>query len=189
MDFSVETTNSPLGPNTTLIHWILAGLSSPNDTITLSSRLGPIAPYFPPGPPPGQTHMYGVFLYSEPARFEVPADFIPFFNNLTASVFNRVGFNLTHFAGETGLGAPVAADWFLVSTPSTPSSSATLGPASMVSPSASSSSVARLASPSSVTPSAPSRTFAVQTTSGALRLGVWMTAFWLGAAGSLLTVL
>jgi hypothetical protein len=125
MDFSVEATGSTES-NTTLLHWILPGLSSPNGTTTLTSHEGAIAPYFPPGPPPGQTHTYGVFLYSEPADFAVPTDYIPFFNNLTASVYNRVGFNLTNFVAETGLGAPVAADWFLVSTPNATASSATV---------------------------------------------------------------
>ena len=113
MDFSVETGG---GPNTTLLHWMLPGLSSPNGTTRLMSQQGEIAPYFPPGPPAGQTHTYGIFLYIEPASFAVPANFIPFFKNLTApgaSVLTRVGFNLTTFVAETGLGAPVAADWFL----------------------------------------------------------------------------
>jgi hypothetical protein len=118
MDFSVET-NGSTESNTTLLHWTLAGLSS-NGTTTLTSHQAAIAPYFPPGPPAGQTHTYGIFLYNEPANFAVPAEYIPFFNNLTtpgSSVLNRVGFNLTNFVAKTGLGASVAADWFLVSTP------------------------------------------------------------------------
>jgi Phosphatidylethanolamine-binding protein len=122
MDFSVETTGS-IESNTTLLHWILPGLYSPNETTTLTSHQGEIAPYFPPGPPPGQTHTYGIFLYNEPTNFAVPANYIPFFNNLTTSVLNRVGFNLTNFVTEAGLGAPVAADWFLVSTQNTGASS------------------------------------------------------------------
>jgi phosphatidylethanolamine-binding protein len=116
LDFSVSL-NGPTGPNTTLLHWIVAGLSSPNGTTTLTTHQGEIASYFPPGPPPGQTHTYGIFLYPEPAKFAIPADFVPFFANLSASPFNRIGFNLTHFVEETGLGKPVAADWFLVNTP------------------------------------------------------------------------
>lgn len=118
MDFSVETTGSTES-NTTLLHWILPGLYSPNETTTLTSYQGEIAPYFPPGPPPGQTHIYGIFLYGEPPNFAVPANYITFFNNLTTSVLNRVGFNLTNFVAEASLGAPVAADWFLVSTQNT----------------------------------------------------------------------
>jgi hypothetical protein len=121
MDFSVAGI-LPDG-NTTLIHWIQGNLTASTDSQNLASSTSAIAPYAPPGPPAGQTHTYGVFLYAQPAKFAVPADYIPFFNNLTASIFNRVGFNLTKFAGETGLAAPVAADWFLVSTPKATTSS------------------------------------------------------------------
>jgi phosphatidylethanolamine-binding protein len=116
LDLSVQNN----GSNTTLLHWLLPGLSG---TTILNSTATPLAPYFPPGPPPGQTHNYAVFLYKEPSKFAVPADYAPFFNNLTASVYNRVGFNLTRFAGEAGLGAAVAANWFLVGTPNATTSS------------------------------------------------------------------
>jgi hypothetical protein len=119
LDFSVQNN----GTNTTLLHWILPGLSG---TSTLTSNKTEVAPYFPPGPPPGQTHTYGLFLYKETPTFAIPADYVSFFSNLTASVLNRVVFNLTKFVGETGLGVPVAADWFLVGTPNTTTSS--MGP-------------------------------------------------------------
>lgn len=116
MDLSVEPNNIPTETNTTLIHWILPGLSFPNATTTaLTSHSDAIAPYFPPGPPAGQTHTYALFLYDEPPNFTIPADYVPIFNNLTASVYNRVGFNLTEFVEQTGLGDPLAADWFLAS--------------------------------------------------------------------------
>lgn len=116
MDLSVEPNNIPTETNTTLIHWILPGLSFPNATTTvLTSQSAAIAPYFPPGPPAGQTHTYALFLYDEPPNFTIPADYVPIFKNLTASVYNRVGFNLTEFVDQTGLGNPLAADWFLVS--------------------------------------------------------------------------
>ena len=116
MDFSVNLTGSAAS-NMTLLHWVLPGLSSLNETMTLSSSQGVIAPYYPPGPPAGQTHTYGIFLYKQPIDFAIPANYISFFNNLTASVVNRIGFNLTTFALEAGLATPVAANWFLVSTP------------------------------------------------------------------------
>jgi phosphatidylethanolamine-binding protein len=116
MDLSVEPNNIPTETNTTLIHWILPGLSFPNATTTvLTSQSAAIALYFPPGPPAGQTHTYALFLYDEPPNFTIPADYVPIFKNLTASVYNRVGFNLTEFVDQTGLGNPLAADWFLVS--------------------------------------------------------------------------
>jgi hypothetical protein len=119
MDLSVEV-NGPTGANATLLHWILPGLSSPNEATTaLTSHEEAIAPYLAPGPPAGETHTYILSLYLEPAEFSVPADYIPYFANLTASIYNRVGFNLTSFAAKTRLGNPVAADWFLVSNTTT----------------------------------------------------------------------
>ena len=116
LDFSVEPNNNPAGTNTTLLHWLLPGLSSPNETTTaLTSQENATVPYFPPGPPAGQTHTYALFLYQQPADFSIPAEYVPFFENITASVYNRVGFNLTEFVDKTYLGSPVAADWFLVS--------------------------------------------------------------------------
>ena len=131
LDLSVEPNNNPAGTNTTLLHWLLPGLSSPNETTTaLTSQENATAPYFPPGPPAGQTHTYALFLYQEPADFSIPAEYVPFFENITASVYNRVGFNLTEFVDKTYLGSPVAADWFLVSNTarnaaSTPTASST----------------------------------------------------------------
>jgi hypothetical protein len=116
LDLSVEPNNNPAGTNTTLIHWLLPGLSSPNETTTaLTSQGNATVPYLPPGPPAGQTHTYALFLYQEPTDFSIPAEYVPFFENITASVYNRVGFNLTEFVDKTYLGSPVAADWFLVS--------------------------------------------------------------------------
>lgn len=191
MDFSVETTGSTES-NTTLLHWIQPGLSSPNETTTLTSHQGVIAPYFPPGPPPGQTHTYGVFLYKEPANFAVPADYIPFFNNLTASVFNRVGFNLTNFVAETGIGAPVAADWFLVSTPNkTVSSTVATRSASSATVSATTTSVMETNTAASTgstlpTSSSPSVT---QSSSGATVIGVESVLVAVGTLGFAMSLL
>jgi Phosphatidylethanolamine-binding protein len=191
MDFSVETTGST-GLNATLLHWILAGLSAPNETTTLTTHQGEIAPYFPPGPPTGQTHTYGVFLYNEPVNFAIPADYILFFNNLTTSVFNRVGFNLTKFVAETGLGAPVAADWFLVTTPNTAVSStvaATSASSAAISATATISvmgtNTGASAGSSSSTPSSPSTT---QNSSGAMVIEVESIVVVIGALGFLVSL-
>ena len=185
MDFSVETTGSTES-NTTLLHWILPGLYSPNETTTLTSHQGEIAPYFPPGPPPGQTHTYGIFLYNEPTNFAVPANYIPFFNNLTTSVLNRVGFNLTNFVAEAGLGTPVAADWFLVSTQNTGVSS-TVVTRSMPSATVSATTISAIKTNSaggtgsaSLTSSSPSAT---QNSSGATIMGVKSVLVVVGALG------
>ena len=126
LDLSVEA-NGPTAPNTTLLHWILPGLSSsPKSTATTTALLSdeaPIAPYYPPGPPANQTHTYALYLYDVPATFTVPTDYVPYFSNLTASVYNRVGFNVTDFAERSGLGEPVAANWYLISNTTTATAS------------------------------------------------------------------
>ncbi|XTI91663.1 hypothetical protein V2W45_1513045 [Cenococcum geophilum] len=165
---------------------ILPGLYSPNETTTLTSHQGEIAPYFPPGPPPSQTHTYGVFLYNEPTNFAVPANYIPFFNNLTTSVLNRVGFNLTNFVDEAGLGAPVAADWFLVSTQNTGvSSTVVTRPMPSATVSATTISVIKTNSAggtgsASLTSLSPSAT---QNSSGAMIMGVKSVLVVVGALG------
>jgi Phosphatidylethanolamine-binding protein len=147
LDLSVEA-NGSSAPNTTLLHWILPGLSrsstKPITTTPLLSSKAAIAPYYPPGPPANQTHTYALYLYDEPATFSVPADYVPYFNNLTASVYNRVGFNLTDFAERSGLGEPVAANWYLISntTTATASSSGAVTTASSTGTAASASSSA-----------------------------------------------
>lgn len=188
LDFSVSL-NGPSAPNTTLLHWLLGGLSSPNDTTTLTSYQSEIAPYFPPGPPPGQTHTYGIFVYAEPAQVTIPADYLPFFVNLTASPLNpinRIGFNLTSFVAEVGLRGPIAADWFLVGTPNTTTTSLATGSvtASTELTSSGTSAVPRLGSPTSASV-AP---LATVSRSGATGLTVEMMAVVLMAVGLTFTL-
>lgn len=126
LDLSVQA--GPNSTNTTLLHWILPGLIAPSGATTLTSYQSAIAPYFPPSPPAGQTHTYTLLLYKMFGPLKISADYIPFFSNLTASVYNRIGFNLTKFVDESHLGDLVAADWFLVSTPVSTNSSVSAAP-------------------------------------------------------------
>lgn len=140
LDLSVQA-NGPTAPNTTLLHWILPGLSSSSKSTTTTTALlsdeAPIAPYYHPGPPANQTHTYALYLYDVPATFSAPAEYVPYFNNLTASVYNRIGFNLTDFAKRSGLGEPVAANWYLVSNTTTATASSSGAAASASSSAAS----------------------------------------------------
>lgn len=173
MDFSVEPNNNPAGTNTTLLHWLLPGLSSPNaSTATLTSREDATAPYFPPGPPAGQTHTYALFLFRQPADFNIPADYVPFFKNLTASVYNRIGFNLTKFVEKTDLGSPIAADWFLVSNTTSAAESGS-------------------SSGATATASSTGATASKSSTSGStvLKADAGLVVMTLGAAGILLSML
>lgn len=106
----------------TLVHWLLPGLK-PSPKGGLASDQNALAPYVGPSPPPGQTHQYLLFLYSQPASFSVPANYVAYFKNITASVYNRVPFDVANFTTEAGLGEALAANWFLLGTPAAASSS------------------------------------------------------------------
>jgi hypothetical protein len=117
------------GAKGNLVHWIQGNFASQGGSSQLGSPGTIIAPYFPPGPPPGENHRYVELLFNEPQGFTIPASFTAYFANLTASVFNRVNFPLDKFIDEAKLKTPVAANFFRVSntnnTSSTSSSSAT----------------------------------------------------------------
>ncbi len=57
-------------------------------------------------PPVSDAHRYVAVLFAQPANFTAPTGF-----NAT----NRLSFNLTNFAAQARLGAPVAGNYFLVS--------------------------------------------------------------------------
>lgn len=113
----------------TLIHWVRPYLQPENDSFKPTST-APLVPYMPPGPSPGQTHNYIVLLFEQPSNFKVPESYTPYFSNITASVNNRIGFNLTEFTDATELKQPVAANWFRVSSPVQSTSTASASPAS-----------------------------------------------------------
>ncbi|KAF4434802.1 phosphatidylethanolamine-binding protein-like protein [Fusarium austroafricanum] len=121
MDISIVL--KPGASPTTLIHWIRPYLWSENGSLK-STNIAALVPYMPPGPPPGQTHDYVVFLFEQPPNFKVPDNYKSSFANITASVNNRIGFNLTEFTDATELKQPVAANWFRVSTPAQSTTSA-----------------------------------------------------------------
>ncbi|PNP86430.1 hypothetical protein FNYG_00132 [Fusarium nygamai] len=126
MDISVVL--KPGAFPTTLIHWVRPYLQPENGSFKPTS-IAPLVPYMPPGPPPGQTHNYIVLLFEQPSNFKVPESYTPYFSNITASVNNRIGFNLTEFTDATELKQPVAANWFRVSTPVQSTSTASASPA------------------------------------------------------------
>ncbi|KAI9775204.1 MAG: hypothetical protein M1839_001392 [Geoglossum umbratile] len=109
------------GANTNLVHWIQGNFSVSGGS-KLSSPQGPIAPYLGPSPPPGENHRYVEMLFNEPQGFSIPASFTAIFANLTASVVNRIGFDLNKFISDSKLGNPVAGNYFRVVTPNSTAS-------------------------------------------------------------------
>ena len=96
------------------LHWLQPGLnfsSTPNSTdFPATIPASATVPYARPQPPPiSPAHRYIALLFAQPLNFSIPVAFQGF--NAT----NRMKFNISVFAAEAGLGAPVAANYFLVS--------------------------------------------------------------------------
>ncbi|KAG5636447.1 hypothetical protein H0H81_008037 [Sphagnurus paluster] len=73
----------------------------------LTSATPAISSYIPPGPPAGSdAHRYIILLYNQPAGFKDQTVVTP-----GTSV---IGFNASAFAAATGLGDPIAGNFFLV---------------------------------------------------------------------------
>ena len=108
---------------TTFLHWFQPNLAlsstalTPNLTATKASPSAVGAAFYQPTPPKGSgPHQYVLLLFAQPIGFQIPADFSSI-NPPTGAgggLVARIGFNVTKFAGESGLGAPVAANWFQV---------------------------------------------------------------------------
>lgn len=85
-----------------------------------------LAPYINPEPTPGPAHNYSFLLFEQPqAQFEVPLEYASFLPLNLSNLYTRVGFPFLDFINDTGLGKPVAGNWFrerAVTTNSTSSS-------------------------------------------------------------------
>lgn len=85
-----------------------------------------LAPYINPEPTPGPAHNYSFLLFEQPqAQFQVPSKYASFLPLNLSNLYARVDFPLLDFINDTGLGKPVAGNWFresVVTTNSTSSS-------------------------------------------------------------------
>ncbi|KAH8687256.1 phosphatidylethanolamine-binding protein [Tricladium varicosporioides] len=100
------------GSRTTYLHGMITGYTSATTQTSgmyvLSSKDTGPASYAAPGPPaetPAHPHKYIELLYAQPAGFKVPS-------TQTSAISKRVGFNITTFAADASLGAPVRANYF-----------------------------------------------------------------------------
>ncbi|KAH7386414.1 phosphatidylethanolamine-binding protein [Cadophora sp. MPI-SDFR-AT-0126] len=103
------------GTRVTNLHCLLTGFSS--STTSTNGNLFPLTTkdtspksYVAPAPPvenPPYAHKYVEVLYAQPAGFKVPS-------SQTGAVSRGIGFDLTAFVRDAGLGAPVRANWFSV---------------------------------------------------------------------------
>ena len=114
LDVPANFANPSAGPRRTNLHAMVQDFKPNGQTqngshILTSTATGPSA-YFGPGPPPENpphAHSYVQLLFEQPANFSVPA-------SQRAQVQAKIGFNLATFSAATGLGAPVAGNYFNV---------------------------------------------------------------------------
>lgn len=114
VDLDVPGANAT-APRQTLLHWFAPNVTSTTDTKNTTSTFKIStggAPYLQPSPPIGDIpHRYVVLLFAQPKNFSVAA-----FGGINppANTTARIGFNVTNFIRLTGLGAPLAANYFTV---------------------------------------------------------------------------
>ncbi|KAK0111574.1 hypothetical protein ONS95_001923 [Cadophora gregata] len=120
LDVPGSLVGSTPGTRITNLHCLLTGFTSsttssapttsPSPFYTLITKDTSLKAYVGPAPPaenPPYAHKYVEILYAQPAGFKVPS-------SQTSAVSRGIGFNLTAFVRDAGLGAPVRGNWFTV---------------------------------------------------------------------------
>jgi hypothetical protein len=113
------------GTRVELLHWFAYNVDIGSTPIKALMNSGG-APYLQPSPPAGDiAHRYVFYMFAQPRNFTVPTKFKKI--DPPASTSNRIGFSLTAFAADAGLGMPLASNYIRVqnmnSTPAASSSS------------------------------------------------------------------
>ena len=105
------------GLQTTPLQWLQSDLIP--DPTTGLLMVDPVSSavtgkYIPPEPVVGKPHSFISILYRQPSGFSLPpcVSYV-----LGVSVKSRLGFNLLDFVRATGLGDPVADNWFQAQNP------------------------------------------------------------------------
>jgi phosphatidylethanolamine-binding protein len=103
-----------LGP---ILHWVQPGLKAASDDNGLSVADGEphVANYTGPGPPPlSSPHRYIFLLYEQPAGWDVArAELAGVKRGADVGHGPRMRFDLDGWIAQTGLGEPVAGNWFV----------------------------------------------------------------------------
>ncbi|KAF1946658.1 PEBP-like protein [Clathrospora elynae] len=106
VDLDVPSNNSRVQ----LVHWLATNVTRLNTSSTASLLNIPAAPvpYLQPSPPVGDVpHSYSFVLFPQPANFSIPAQYSDLADN-------RVGFNVSRFVADAGLGGALAGNWITV---------------------------------------------------------------------------
>ncbi|EKV06015.1 Phosphatidylethanolamine-binding protein PEBP [Penicillium digitatum] len=97
-------------PPSVIVHTVVANLTR---SINSSSKENVIATYVAPQPKSG-THNYTLFLFNQPSNFNMPVYYESFMETTDQTPINRLNLPLESFINQTGLGTPVAANYFRV---------------------------------------------------------------------------
>ena len=99
------------GKATTILHWYQADLLKDPSNGELFNLSDNGALYAGPTPPPGPSHRYILLLFVQPSRYVLPECFS---HILPLTLPARRGFDMEQFMRVTGLGKPIAANFFSV---------------------------------------------------------------------------
>jgi Phosphatidylethanolamine-binding protein. len=120
-------------PPSVIVHTVVANLTT---NVNSTSKANVITTYVAPQPMSG-THNYTLFLFNQPSNFSIPVRYASFMETTDQTQLNRLNLPLENFINQTGLGTPVAANYFRV-TASNGTSTGTATTASTVASSTSS---------------------------------------------------
>lgn len=101
-----------IGPNrTTRLHWFEYNVHAVNPHQTLQNFSTPIAEYEGPQPPQGdEPHNYVIYLFEQPENYKPDLAAAAAYSDETS--FARMNFSIK--ALEAQVGAPIAANYFMV---------------------------------------------------------------------------
>ncbi|KGO75522.1 Phosphatidylethanolamine-binding protein PEBP [Penicillium italicum] len=108
-------------PPSVIVHTVVANLTT-NVNSTGNEKV--IATYIAPQPKSG-THNYTLLLFNQPSNFSVPVHYESFMETTDQTPLNRLNLPLESFINQTGLGAPVAANYFRVTASNSTSTGTT----------------------------------------------------------------
>lgn len=137
----VDPDTNTTDPASVALHTIVTNL-----TLANSSSGDILAKYVAPEPSGTAPHNYTLLLFKQPSNFTVASIYDPYFPLNLSDVWNRVNFPLPQFLNSTGLGKPVAANWFQEKSESTSATTST-GTATATSTSAQTATSSSMANP------------------------------------------
>ncbi|RMZ44798.1 hypothetical protein AFCA_011014 [Aspergillus flavus] len=101
-------------PPSVIVHTVVANLTT---AVNSSSAANVLASYIAPAPRSG-THNYTLFLFNQSTNFSIPNRYESFMLTDDDTPMNRLNLPLVGFLNQTGLGSPVAANYFRVTAAS-----------------------------------------------------------------------